>query len=360
MSVGFLKRALALVNLAAALSLCGAAYGFVSFRAEMDEPWQPPGFTVPVAPRSFESARCDQALIPLGRAPGPRPPPSRDRGAPNEPPEEPALDRLGDIRDAIVARPPYGDVVPAIVFRFKRAAYGYEAGDVVVVRIGEALVTRPHRNPQLRAWGDREPVRYRLVGCEPDPKRAGGTLFVFDVSCDGERFSRARWNGGLAPTGLPEADAPDSPPQGTRILRPPGWQPQVQMERVRAPRVREPSAPFVRKEGGTLVVTEVGVAYLRENHGTLLKEVHTAPHLGRDGVRAGVRIRRIREDSVADRFGLMEGDVIVRVNRTPVHSKAEAIKVVKRDLERKVRCFEVEVLRLGASKVLRYDVEKLH
>ena len=223
----------------------------------------------------------------------------------------------------------------------------------ITIKHGEALVTKPHPDPLRRRWGDRVNVRFKFVGCRPDPKDPGRTLFDFDVHCDGKDIQTARWKGGLQGTRLPAARTKETRKIDRGwILRKPGWRDR----RETIVRVAPQRGPIFEQRKGTLEATDEGLEYLRNNYRELLKGAYTSEYEAPDGTR-GLRVTNIAAASraAATQFGLVAGDVILSVNGHPVASKTAAVNVVKRELRNKVRMIEMKILRLGRTKTARFD-----
>ena len=370
MSVGILKRLLSIVNVVAVLAIAWTVYSFVSHRSEMKEAWRPPDFVVPVKSRAGDAIIIDNTGIRLGSFPKPVEADTTGTEKKTEIKLEEEIDKLGTIKSAIVVYPPYTDTWPAIIFEYNVPPEAGK-GKIYAIQVGQALLTRPHSDPELRAWGDRENVRFKFVGCKPDPKNEGWTLFEFDIHCDGKVIKTARWKGETKKIELPPAKGgirpertgifrdPDlkkkpkptnSKPNGNKPVKVPDIKPVK-------PTVTGVTGPIFESEGGSLATTESGVAYLRDNYNKILKDAQTTPYSDKSGKTKGLKIRRIVKDSVANEFGLKQGDVILSVNNNKVSSKAQAVNVVKRELNKKpaVKTIEVKILRLGATKILRFD-----
>jgi len=373
MTVGLLKRLLTFVNLAALLGIAGTAYGFWSHHGDMNEAYKPPNFNATTKVQRNTATRIDNTGIQLGQFPKPESAPTETTDTKETVKIEAEIDRLGVIKGAIVVSEPYTIMKPAIIFEYKNPPAGTK-DKVITIQVGEALVTRPHSNPALAERGDRENVRFTFIRCEPDPKRPGRTLFVFDVHGDGKDIQKARWKGEMEKTGLAKAEPDEKVDPDKGWVRPADWRDRVGKKKPGAkpgrkvettpvaptpgpkPAVSEMRGPIFERRKGTFEATDEGIEYLRKNHQDLLKGATTSQYRAPDGTR-GIKVRRIAGGTraVADQFGLMEGDVILSVNGKRVGSKAQAISVVKRELNAKVRFIEVKILRLGQTKTLRFD-----
>ena len=370
MSVGILKRLLALFNIVAVIGIALTVWSFMSHRSDMQSAYTVPDFNVPVKARKGERILIDNTGMPLGMFP--KPVEAKPETGPTEKKEAlvPAIAKLGSIKSAIVVYPPYEDTKPALIFEYKVAPWS-GAGTVHAISVGTALVTRPHSDPVLREYGDRENVRYKFVRCEPDPENAKWTLFVFDVNCDGKTIEKARWKGDVLAPDLPKSKEvvrkrhtsiyrdpdlkkkPEEKPSGKPIKRPDD---KPVITPVKPPNARL-TGPIFEDAGGSRATTEAGMEYLRNNYSKVLKEAHTTPYKDKTGKVAGVRIRAIAKDSIANEFGILKNDVILAVNSQKVRSKTQAVNVVKRELNKKpaVNIIEVKILRAGRTKTLRFD-----
>ena len=375
MTVGLIKRLLTFLNIAAVLGIAGTAYGFWSHRSGMQKPYKPPSFNATNKVQRNRATRIDSTVIQLGLFPREESTSEAAAEVEEKVRIEAEIDKLGTIKGAITVDPPYRLIKPAIIFEYKVPPAGIKE-KVITVQVGEALVTRPHSDPARREWGDRENVRFTFLGSEPDPKRPGRTLFVFDVNGDGKDIQKARWMGEMEKTGLKAAE-PDKPkdPDRDTFVRPSDWRDRIGQKKPAAakpgPRVEaapvaprparrargtELRGPIFEQRKGTFEATSEGLEYLRNNQQELLKGATTSEYRAPDGTR-GIKVRRIagRTRAVADQFGLMEGDVILSVNGKRVGSKAQAVGIVKRELNAKARFIEVKILRFGKTKTLRFD-----
>ena len=372
MSVGILKRLLSIVNVVAVLAIAWTAYGFVSHRSELNEAWQEVGFGIEGGRHKREAIRIDNTGMQLGLYPQPVEVDPNGEVKETAVEIEAEIDKLGTIESAIVVYPPYAGTRPALTFQFKTEPIPGK-GKIYTIKLGGALITRPHSDPVRRDWGDRENVRFEFVGCKPDPENPDWTLFQFDVNCDGKITKTARWKSEVKKIVLRPAKPIVREAKSTRVLRDPsakkpgrvetpkpdggarpGPKPEVKPVRIREP-IPEVTGPIFQNENGAFAPTEAGVAYLRDNYNKILKDTQTAPYADKSGKTTGLKIHKIAKNSVANQFGIREGDIILRVNTTRVRSKAQAVNAVKRELNKKVRYIEVEVKRLGAKKILRFD-----
>ncbi|MHC4550700.1 MAG: hypothetical protein ACYTEZ_18215 [Planctomycetota bacterium] len=380
MSIGFLKRLLALAKLVAVLTIVGAAYGYWDHHRDINGRWDAPDFRPPVVSIRGNVPRIDDVGMQLGRF-------QREVEAGPAPEAEKSdedivavLDRLGSVTNAFVAYPPYEGLLPTIIFEFKQTPAGAKS-NVRTIALGEALEERPHHNERLREAGYTLPYRYKFVGCEPDPEHEGWTYFLFDMHCDGTDIQKARWwleteekvklptvAGGNA-TGLqptvgkgfavldektkeaasrppePAAPTPEEPPAPQPVAPPP-------------PSTTEFAGTLFEEEGGAFAPTAEGVRYLKENYQKMLKDTVTQTYVDRETGRAkGIRVVRLRAMSKANEFGIFEDDVILSINDIPVTKQSQAVNVVKRELNKKpaVRYLTVKILRHGRTISKRFD-----
>ena len=211
--------------------------------------------------------------------------------------EAPALDRLGIIRAAIVVYPPYEGIHPTVTFEFREAQPGMTSR-VRSVRVGQTLI----------------PKRYKFVGCEEDPK-TGITLFLFDVFGDGKRIEKLRW-------------------------------------KLARPSAKKKKKRRVEKVRGVHTPTRAGWGFLFARYTDILDDVETAPH--REP--RGLKVVHIPKRSVANKFGVRPGDIIVSVNGHTVTDKKRLVAVVQAELKHKV--LSVRIRRDGKTLEQLYDTRK--
>jgi len=380
MSIGLLKRLLSIAKLAAVLSIVGAAYGYWDHHQEMDSPWNPPDFRPDVRHSGVRVSGIEAVAMQLGRFQKEVP---VDTTAQVEQPKEEitdALAKLGAIETAVVAYPPYGDSLPAILFKFKQPPTG-STETMRAIRLGEALLVRPHPDPKFAEAGYTVPYRYKFIKCEPDPENPGWTNFVFDMNCDGKDIQKARWSRETdKKIDLPKAT--DGASEGLQRVVGKGYAlvdkeakeaairgsvpapSETETEVVQAPElvrpVPVPSAfgpgDFFEEENGALVVTDKASKYLKNNYQNILKDAVTQTYK-KDGRAAGVRVVNIRAGSMANQFGIRKDDVILAINDVPVTKQSQAVSVVKRELKKKPtpRYITVRILRHGQTIVKRFD-----
>lgn len=192
MTVGSNKRILSILNVVAVLALASTGYAYVAHVGHLGDAPERPSFQ-PEAITGLGSlnVKIDSIGITLGQWID-----AVETVEVTKAPEQPKvalaslIAKLGEISGAAVVYKPYPPY-PCILFKYHSAP---EGGDPLQsIGLGEALETRPHRDPKLAARGFTEPSKYRFVGCQPDPERPGWTWFVFDLDCDGVRFDRVHW-----------------------------------------------------------------------------------------------------------------------------------------------------------------------
>ncbi|MHC5050287.1 MAG: PDZ domain-containing protein [Planctomycetota bacterium] len=347
MSIGFLKRLLSLAKLAAILSIAGAAYGYWDHHQAITGPWNAPDFRPTVKPPRHSSVRIEAISMQLGRFQKEVP---VDTTAPVEQPKEEitdALAKLGVIKSAIAAYPPYTESKPAIIFEFKQPPPGSKE-TLRTIRLGQALLERPHPNKEWAAAGYTVPYRYKFIGCERDAE--GRTLFVFDMNCDGKDKQKALWKRETdEKLALPTAT--DGGPEGLKTVVGQGYAlsdsesrkaayeppaPAVTETEVVQPEPERPApvssnlgGSFFEEENGALAVTDQAADYLKKNYQNILKDAKTQTYK-KGGRASGIQVVNIRAGSMANEFGIRKDDVILAINDVPVTKQSQAVAVVKR------------------------------
>jgi hypothetical protein len=373
MSIAFWKTILGLAKILSVVIILAAAFLFWQHRQRMAVPMDPPNFAPEVRIGRERGAAPTGALsIALGRFQrlgGPAPEAAKPEVVQDFTTE---LAKLCEITDAIVVWGEHaeGDAVSAIVVRWKQRPPS-EQGETKTIRLGEALIDRPHP----RAQAERLPYRYKFVGCEPDAEHPGWTYFLFDVNCDGSDIQKARWHRDEVTKDLPapSAEPPGTggpvstkdiyigPPLGAGEPEPPAPTPGPVVEATPVPAPPPPPPPaetpdtLFEEEGGTWATTAEGAEYLARNYERLVEETRTSTYRDRDGRAMGIRIVGIKSTSVANQFDIRKDDVILTINGVPVTTQSEAVKVVKDRLARKETIITVELLRRGNKIVRRFD-----
>jgi len=90
-----------------------------------------------------------------------------------------------------------------------------------------------------------------------------------------------------------------------------------------------------------------------DDYQRILTEDVTTDTYWKDGKRAGVEIKSVRDGSIAARHGAMTGDVLISINGHKVTSESEAISFVKSNSD-KYKAWEVVVLRFGKEETIVY------
>lgn len=380
MTVASLKRLLGLLNLAALLGLAGTAWGFYQHRRDVASPEKPVDFDPPVRSIRGGETSIEHLDMKLGRYVDPSAVtrPAETAAAPKEEQIETVLEKLGTIRGAVVATPPYRESQPTIIFEYRQKPPG-ATSNTVVIRLHEALEMKPDPDPRRAAAGALVPSRYKFVGCEPDPRNPGWTIFLFDMKCDGTDIQKARWKGDLEkkaivaeaagapgpqplapgkiyigprPEDLPPAEKPLEP--APTVAAPPPPSPGVQpVQPVTTNRVPD---ELFGEEDGVLAPTAEGIEYLKANQDRILEDVRTSDYVdSRTGQPSGVHILRVPRNSAATRFGILEDDVVQAINGIPVRNRSQAINVVKDELRKNKTQIVVQILRNGRQLTKTYD-----
>jgi len=94
---------------------------------------------------------------------------------------------------------------------------------------------------------------------------------------------------------------------------------------------------------GEWAISREDDAYLREHIERVLEDIGLEPFRG--SKYRGLRLTRVPDR--LRRFGIVAGDVILAVNAVPVDTRAEAIRVGRKQHDRGVRTFRVELLSHG-------------
>jgi hypothetical protein len=355
----------------AVLILVAAGALFYAHRSTMAETWAAPNFSPEAKPITGRWSEVGNLSLALGRFQRETPREEGPKEVPKDEPIEGEIAKHGEITDAIIVYPPYeeGGLAPALIFKLRAG------GELRTIRLGEAILERP--NPKSSHYPI--PVKFKFVGCERDPESPGSTCFLFDVDCDGKNIQKARWKFEEPAKALPPVEGGPAEPAPVNTekmfvgdplsaLREEPAKPEeaVQTEPV-VPVTPEPpqetvtveQAPagtFFEEEEGILAPTAEGIEYLEKNYEKILEDTRTAPNKDRDG-RTGVRIVSISNASVANQFGIMKDDVILKINGIPVSSQQEAVSAVKGELKKKpaVRVIRVTIRRRGREIEKSFD-----
>ncbi len=382
MSVGSIKKLLLALNLASLALLALVAWSFLSHRSEMREAAERPVFQ----PRQEAGVGeriggIDNVTMKLGRFP--EPVAATTEAKPEEAKQdiESVLANIGTIVAAIVVYPPYDPdgLRPVIIFELKG-----QGGKRMAVGLNEALVSKLHPDPARAFHKEMVPAAYQFVGCEPDPEHPGKTKFLFDMNCDGQNIQRASWQGEVPKTELKSAATDDSnapPYQGSgkgfyignpdqRPAKPDkGADPDAPTETVAVetppavppvplPVPVSPGAPdrLFDDDEGTFAPTREGIEYLKTNYNDLLKDARTTTYVDPTTRQArGIQVLGIKSGSMANKFGVLADDVILSINGRPVTRQAEAVNIVKSELNNNKTIIQVKILRRGREFTREYD-----
>ena len=386
MSVGAIKKILLLANLTAVGLLLLVGWSMVRQRSSLKEAWKRPDFVPAILPagEGDRIGNIENVTMKLGRFPEPT---STTTDKPTEeaqPVIESVLARIGTIIGAIVVYPPYDSdgLQPAIIFELKG-----KTGDGArrSVTLGQGLMEKPDPDPERAFHGYTVPAAYMFVGCEPDPEHPGWTYFLFDMKCDGTDIQKARWKG-EEPAKPFDAAAPNDPnsptyegsgkgfyigdPNKARTAPVTPGKPENPDETAKTGAVPTPPEPvpapvpfegpspdrLFDEEDGTLAPTRDAVEYLKQNYNDVLKDARTTTYVDPKTRQArGIQILGIRSGSVANKFGVLPDDVILSINGQPVTRQAQAVTIVKRELNNNKTIIEVRILRRGKEITQRYD-----
>ena len=375
MSIALWKTVLGLAKAVAVLIILAAGFFFWSHRSAMAKTWAAPNFAPEARVIRVDAALTGNLSIPLGRFERVRPPTEAPVEEKKEDNFAGVLAQLGEITDAIVfyGPPEEGGLAPAIIFKFKVRPAG-ETSDSRTIRLGEALIDKPH--PQSSQH--RIPSQFKFVGCERDPANPLFTFFLFDVKCDGLDIQKARWKleepvkeqpkpveggptgpadvrtdkmyvGGVLSSKKIEEPAPEKGPVQVEPVAPAPVPDPIEVEQA-------PTGTLFEEEEGILAPTAEGVDYLERNYEKILEETRTESYRDRDG-RTGVRVVGISNASVANQFGIMKDDVILKINGRAVATQAEAVNAVKDELKKRpaVRVIRVTIRRRGRELEKSFD-----
>lgn len=315
MSIVLYRRLLALVGAAAILVAAGAVAGLIRARGAATSPLAPEAFRPEVPNRILLPDRL-YIGIPLGGLGddegGGAPPPPRGWSD-----TEKELARLGTIVSAIIVYPPYDQIRPALVFRFKEPRNGERYR---TIRLGEALV-----EVKQDTLGElKRPFRFKFIGFERDPKHPDAPLFLFDVDCDGKNIQKLHWIG----------DEPEKP-AAAEGKDEDGKQPAA-------------AVTLFAREKDVNAPTEAGRAYIAKHWKSFAADVRTQPSIDhKTGKHGGVRVLGIKPGSVVRQFRVVADDVIVAINGRPVSHKAETVRVIREELHKKKTHIVVRIRRQG-------------
>ncbi|MCZ6786494.1 MAG: PDZ domain-containing protein, partial [Planctomycetota bacterium] len=308
-----------------------------------------------------------------------------------------ALQRLGKIIDVVALEPPYTNVYPTITFQFNADQ------KTKILRLGEALVTKKKGPLDL-------PHQYQFIGCKLDRADPDVVYFWFKMRADGDDKQWLKWraepklqhtyvtagddtrefstsikgNNGVfradADLATILADLPDVPETGKGGESTDGAtdaggeaegdaatdakkgdadpnEAETMVTAVADPVPADQPRLFDRaSRSGRFEPTEEGVAHLGKNFKNIIKDIQTATYKDKKtGKPKGLRVRRIRKNSIARQFGIQEEDVILSVNGQRVTSRSQTISVVRGEVKNKKTTLTVKILRHGREITQTYD-----
>lgn len=111
--------------------------------------------------------------------------------------------------------------------------------------------------------------------------------------------------------------------------------------------------PAVQTSANRWRVSKSDLASVLRDPGKILKQVRVNPYF-EGGRMAGFRVSQIDKDSLADRLGVQDGDIIKQVDGQPINSIEKAIQVYKR--VRNKQAVSVDVQRDGQMTTLTYEI----
>lgn len=116
----------------------------------------------------------------------------------------------------------------------------------------------------------------------------------------------------------------------------------------------EPSDNAIKELGADrYLVAKAEVDHQLQNLSQVFTQMRAVPNL-KDGKTDGFRIFAIRRESIFDRIGLENNDVVQRINGVELTDPARAMGLLQ-ELQEETR-LEVDVLRGGAPRTLSYEI----
>jgi general secretion pathway protein C len=139
----------------------------------------------------------------------------------------------------------------------------------------------------------------------------------------------------------------------TLELAPPGERRAADSATIAAATPRPASERIRRTGADAFIVDRRELEGATSNMSGLMTQLRAVAEVA-DGRPAGFRLFQIKEDSVFRRLGIQDGDVVQRINGTPVSDPAALLAFLER-LRSEPRV-AVDIVRAGAARTLVYDL----
>lgn len=111
----------------------------------------------------------------------------------------------------------------------------------------------------------------------------------------------------------------------------------------------------IRKTGeNSYVVDRREVDHSVENLNTVITQVRAVPYL-KDGKSVGFRLFNIKSESIFERMGLQNGDVVQRINGVELNSPSKAVGLIE-EMQTSDELL-LDLLRAGAPRTLTYAIQ---
>ena len=376
------RRVLGIVNVVLVVGLVGAgAWWFLEVRPAsadaartkpkwVDDTWKAydaaarnvtPALIFPIDEKDLQVVtRPDLKERQVGVFVGPIPPEPRPATAAAPAPELPkGLEAIG--RPNTVYWMPPGDARLITVVQ-----WAFPSKKLASIRVGEFIRETPGEKGRFKLVAVERPDLakpvYKLIYDVYESDETTVVLAkqesVFDLSPgDGGKPSPITVGPAGTPGGAPVAGAPGA---GTTPATGPGAAPAPTGYVVAggAP----PPASAVRITPQKLGDNYLGIEFddtahdyfYRSNPDALLSEVKTDVATDEAGNPRGLRISSVPQGSVASQFDVKNGDILVSINGTPVHSRSDAINVIK-GMSKDIASVKVVIDRNG--RLITYDVD---
>jgi general secretion pathway protein C len=241
-------------------------------------------------------------------------------------------------RPSIFAAPPPADVAPAA----KRPLAYYSL-------ITERDIFNPPRAAEPDAPAPVSDLKARLLGTAPsagmdsyaiieDDAKKAQQLYRIGDTLQGRTLARVEWDRVML-----------KGPRGEEtltIVEPSG--------KASAPAPASGGASGIQQRGDTdFVVDRSEVDKQMENLNQLFTQIRAVPHF-QDGKAAGFRLFAIRQDSIFEKLGLKNGDVVTRINGNDLSDPARAMSLIQ-ELRNEGR-ITVDVMRNRQPSTLSYEI----